>query len=210
MYYIINNFSKYNCTTMAIKELTIINKDISPIITKAQSLVIKDAGTMEQASDFRSKLKEEEKRLEKDRLSLTAPINESLKAIRAKYAPAEDIIEKALSFLDKSMSEYRMALVQKQREEEKKISDRIGEGKGKLKLETAVKKLEEMEVITSPTNTSFRTDYVLEIVNEKIIPREYLSINESYLLASLKKGAVVPGAKLKEVLIPVNKRSYDK
>lgn len=192
---------------MSTKQLTVLSKEISPIVQKAQDLIISDGSSMEQASDFRSKLKAEEKRIKADKEKITKPLNEGLKEVRLKYKPAEEQIEKALGFLDEKMSEYQLNLIQEQRKEEAKIADRIGEGKGHIKLETAVKKIGELEPIVAPASTSFRSDYVLEITSEKDIPREYLIINESVLFRDLKAGLVVSGAKLKEILIPVNKRS---
>ena len=189
------------------KELTIINKDVSPIIQKAQSLVIKDAESMEQASDFRSKLKQEEKRLETDRLSMTAPINESLKKINDKYRPAKDTITQALKYLNDSMSSYQMASMKALREQEEKIANRIGEGSGHLTIETASRKIGELAPITAPTSTKFRSDYVLDVISLKDIPDKYFVLNDSMLLRDLKAGEVVSGAKLKEILIPVNSRT---
>jgi len=184
--------------------LTIISKEVSPIVEKAETLKIVDIKSMEVASDFRLKLKAEEKRLKEDKEKITKPINESLKEIRSKYAPAEDIIERALDFLNKKMSDYQLALIIKQREEEKKIADRIGEGKGKLKLETAVKQISQLDVIESPTSTKFRMDMVLEIINKEEIPFVYLNVDESALTKALKAGIVIKGAKLVEKLTPIN------
>lgn len=178
---------------------------IAPIVSKAQGLEIKDSKTLEIASDFRSALKKEEKRLKEDKDKIMKPLNQSIKEIRAKYKPAEDIIEKAITLLNSKMSEYQMALIIKQRKEEEKIANRIGEGKGKLSMETASRKIGELATIETPTSTGFRSSYVLEITKEKDIPREYLIVNEASVLQDLKKGIEIPGARLKEVLIPVNK-----
>lgn len=186
------------------KELTIINKEVSPIIQKAQSLVIKDTESMEQASDFRSKLKAEEKRLETDRLALTKPINDSLKAIRAKYAPAENIIATALEYLNKGLSDYQMSQMKALREAEERIANRIGEGSGHLTIETASRKIGELAPIIAPTSTKFRMDLVLEIVDKALIPIEYMEVKEGTVTRDLKAGKVVPGARLVEKLTPIN------
>ena len=192
---------------MAIKELQIISKTISPIIDKALALNIKDSKTLELASDFRSSLKAEEKRLENDKQSLTKPINESLKAIRAKYAPAEDIITQALNLLNGKMSEYQMDLLKKQREEEQKIADKVSSGY--IKLETASKKIGELAPIEAPLKTSFRTDHILQIFAVDFIPREYMNPIESLIIKDLKAGKQIPGARLMEFLTPVNNRKQN-
>ena len=87
----------------------------------------------------------------------------------------------------------------------------MGEGKGKLRVETAVKKIENIEtpdhqVATEAGLVKFREDKVLKITDETKIPREYLVVDEKKLLEALKGGVIVPGAEIDIKMTPVNFR----
>jgi hypothetical protein len=180
----------------------IISKQISPIVEKAESLKITNSKTMEQASNFRAKLKEEEKRLEEDKQKLTKPINDSLKAIRAKYKPAEEIISNTLGILNTKMSDYQMELIKKQRTEEEKIVKSIESGD--VSIDEAVEKMNSLSEVKTSKATAFRPSYELVIKDSNLIPREYLIVDESAVKKALIAGVKVAGAELKEVMIPVN------
>jgi hypothetical protein len=182
----------------------IISKQISPIVTKAEILEIVSSETLEIASDFRSKLKAEEKRLKEDKEKITKPLNEGLKEVRLKYKPAEDIIEQALLVLNSKMSEYQMSEIQRIKKEEEKIANKIGKG---LSIEKASEKIANLAPIDIPKNTGFHMRQSYEITSPKDLPREYLVPNEVLIFADLKKGIEIKGAKLTEILVPVNKRN---
>jgi len=190
-----------------ITTVSIISKEVSPIVEKAQSLKIIDSITLEQASDFRSKLKQEEKRIQLDKDKVLKPLVASEKEIRSRYKPAENIIATALNLLNSAMSTYQMNQMKTLREQEEKIANRIGEGSGHFTIETASRKIGELAPITAPTSTKFRSSVELEYTSEKDIPREYLIPDRTAIFEDLKKGIEIKGCRLKEILIPINART---
>jgi len=173
--------------------------------------VIKDKDDMLKATETLSKLNVLMDRLVEEKEKITKPLNEALKEVRNKYKPVETVLESEIARIRSVMSVYQTEQVRIQKEEEAKIASRIGEGKGKIKFETATKKMSEIErvdnIVSSDVGTvKFRTDKVLKVVDMNLIPDEYFDLNESKLLKVLKAGVVVAGAVLEDKLIAVNKR----
>ena len=191
------------------KEVAIISEEVSPIVIKAEKLEIIDSPTMESAVEFLSKLNQENDRLVADRETLTKPLNETLKGIRAKYKPSCDILDKAIETIRRKMGDYQLDLINKRKEEEEKIAKKMESGKLSMdKALTKINNLEEVEnkVQTTSGSIQFRTDYVVEITSKKLLPLEYLEPKDMLILKDLKAGVVVPGAKLVAKMVPVNKR----
>lgn len=191
--------------------IKVIEKQIHPLVKTAEKLEIVDARGMEEATEQLSKLNKIGDKITEEKERVTKPLNEALKAERARWKPIETVYEQAISIIRGKMSAYQTAEIKRQREEEARIAARVGEGKGKLKVETAVRKLEEVEKPVEQVNAAsgmvkFREDKVLKITDEKKIPREYLVVDERKLLADLKAGKVVPGAEVEIKMVPLNFR----
>lgn len=193
------------------KEIAIIEKQVSPIVQKAESLKVKDEKTKKAASLMLSELNVQRDRVIAEKERITKPLNEALKVERNRWRPIENILDTAISSLRNSLSDYQTEEVKRARAEEAKIAARAGEGKGKLKVETAVAKIEEIErpdekVVTDAGMVRFREDQILKIVDEKAIPREYLVPNEALILNDLKAGKSVKGCEIDIKLVPINHR----
>ena len=193
---------------MKTNELAII-KEISPVVKKAQELIINSSESMSEAVVFLSQCNKYLDTLVADREKLTKPINESLKAIRDKYRPADTMINEAIISIRSKMSLYQTKQIQLQKEKEAKIAARLE--KGNLSIEKAMAKIEaidspESEVKTLEGLVKFRESLVLKIIDELAIPREYLVVDEKKLLEALKTGKTVAGAEIEIKLIPINYR----
>lgn len=141
----------------------------------------------------------------------TKLLNEALKIIRSETKPYESAIQAHIDDIRSKMTLYQTNLINTTKEAELAIASRIGPGKGNLKLETAVKKLEslpqaEKEVATEAGLVQFREKKQLLITNVDEIPREYMLPNETLLLEDLKKGKVISGATLETIQVPINYR----
>lgn len=193
------------------KEVALIQTEVSPIVTKAKAIVVKDSKTMEQASQMLSELNKHADRVEEEKQKVLKPLNAARTAEINRWKPVLTILDTATDYLRGTISAYQTAEVKRVREEEAKIAGRVGEGSGKLKVETAVRKIEEIEtpeerVSTEAGTVQFREDKVVKITDETKIPREYLVVNEKKLLETLKAGVAVPGAELDIRMTPVNFR----
>jgi len=166
---------------------------------------------MKEAVELLSRLNQFNDKIVAEKEKVTKPLNEALKAERARWKPVETVNEEAIEIVRGKMSAFQTAETKRQREEEARIAARVGEGKGKLKFETAIKKIDEVEKPDVQVNTEsgmvkFREDKVLKIMDETFIPDEYWVLDEKKILSALKGGVNVPGAVLEIKMVPLNYR----
>lgn len=193
------------------KQIAVIQTELSPIVTKARGVIVKDQKTMEVASQMLSELNKKADMIEEEKQKVLKPLNAARTAELNRWKPVLSTLETATDHLRSTISAYQTAEVKRVREEEAKIANRVGEGKGKIGVETAVRKIEEIEapehqVATEAGLVKFREDKVIKITDESRIPREYLVVDEKKLLEALKGGVLVPGAELDIRMTPVNFR----
>lgn len=180
-------------------EVKVLEKEIIPFVQKAEKLVvIRNAKDMEAASEARTQLKKYSKQITAVKETVTKPLNAALKAARALFATVEDRVEESLTAIDKAMIAYQTEQKRIADEKEAKIAARVGEGKGKLKAETAIEKMGEIEkpsekVATESGGTQFITVPVFKVVDVTKLPAEYLLPNEVKIRAAMKAGIQLPG-----------------
>lgn len=197
--------------TDKIQNVTVYQNRITPLVEDARRIKITNEGEMNYATDVLSKLNQINDAITTEKERVTKPLNEALKAERARWKPLEDMYGEAIALIRKGMSTYQTAETKRIAGEEAKLVARVGDGKGKLKASTAVKKMEEIErpqekVMAKSGMVKFRTDYVLKIVDEGKIPAKFLVVDQLAVKAALKSGEKVPGALLEEVQTPINFR----
>lgn len=192
-------------------DLTVYEKKVFPIADEAMSLTIENPEVMRQAVDLLSHLNKAHDVIENEEDKVLAPLKEAMKAEKARWEPFKLRLKPAIEALRKKMGAYQTEQTRLAKVEEAKIAARVGQGKGKLKVETAVAKIDQIDrpdnaVISDAGLVKFRTDKVLKITDEKKIPDAYWIINEKDLLTDLKKGKSIPGAEIEEIQTPVNFR----
>lgn len=185
-----------------------LKKELPKIVTKIE---IVDAVSMKNATETLSLLNQRLDSITEEKEKVTKPLNEALKAERARWKPYETQLEDAISMIRTGMSKYQTAEAKRIKDEADAIASRVKEGKGNLTLETASKKIAAIEKPADVVNTDvgqvkFRTDKKLKITDENKIPREYLVVDEKKLLDALKNGIVVSGAEIEEIQTPINFR----
>lgn len=196
---------------MDTKQIIALEKEVRPVLTQVEKLVIKSPADMKKATETLSIINKYKDEVVEKRETVTAPLNLALKNARALFKPIESKLDLAVTSLRNAMSVYQTAEVLKQREEEAKIASRVGEGKGKLKFETAVRKMEEVEradtvVETEAGKVTFIETKVLKIVDTSLIPDKYWVVDERAVHDDLKKNVSVPGALLEVKMVPRNNR----
>lgn len=181
---------------MQTKEVAKLEKSIVPVVQKAASLKITDAATMEAAAAQLTALNRAADEVKAAKEAITKPMNAALKEARALFAPIEDKLEAAIGSVRKEMTRY-----QTEAEAEKsRIAARVGEGRGKLKVETAVGKIAaigapEKVAAANGGAVQFVDTPCFEIVDASALPREYLIPDEVAIRKALIGGAVIPGTK---------------
>lgn len=181
------------------KEITLLPEEESAI-KNSVTAVIETPKDMEKAVNTLSILNKTMDRLTEDKEKLTKPINTLLKEIRGRYKPFEEQLEDTIGILRKKITAYQTAAKKKADDEALKIAGRVGEGKGKLKIETAVKKIDEIDtpdaVVSSDQGTAkFVTVKKFEVVDLSQIPIEYHVADEVAIRKAMKEGKELPGVR---------------
>ena len=193
------------------KKIAVIQSELSPVVMKARAIIVNSPKTMEQASLMLSELNKRADMIEEEKQKVLKPLNEARTAEINRWKPVLTTLSTATDHLRGTISAYQTAEVKRAEEEAENIANRVGEGKGKLKVETAVRKIEEIETPETAVNTDagqvkFRKDPIIKYLSEKDIPREYLVVDEKKLLEALKAGVIVAGAELDYKMTPINFR----
>jgi hypothetical protein len=198
-----------------------------PILCGKAELSITNQSEYDTAAEILKEVKSRYKELDTQRKKITRPIDEAKKAIMDLFNHPLELLSNAESKLKRLMINYS---TEKQREADEKrrqlqeIADKEAERQKKLldaKIERAKtsgkeEKAEELEQkkeeilpidvpkvsarIDTPVGVSFRDKWTAEVVDEMLVPREYLIVNQSALdkIAQATKGTVpIPGVKFK-------------
>lgn len=196
---------------MGKNEVALIEKKVSPLVLKAEKFVINSPEAMREATAMLSEMNKYGDAIKKEKEKITKPLNEALKVERKRWAPLEDMWDRGIGALRKTMSAYQTAEKKRADDEAAAIVNRVGDGKGKLKTETAVRKLGEIEapeesVSTDMGTVKFKTVRKFEVVDITLLPKEYLLPNEVEIRAAMKAGVELPGVKYFDEEVPVNYR----
>lgn len=186
--------------------LPVLQKEVAPVVKQVEGLVIKTQADMTAASELRESLKKVEKAAKADKEKITKPLNEALKQVRAKYAGIEDIVEAALTGLNKKMGAWQTAEVARADAEAKKIADRTSAGR--LKPETAVRKLDEIEkpADTLAAGTGFMTVQKFEVVDFAELSNDYKLADETKIRAAMRAGIEIKGVRYYSEQVPKSGR----
>lgn len=184
-----------------------IIEQLQPEIESIGNIKIVDEQSLTKATEVLSQANKYAKQLEEDKQKITKPINDALKEIRARYKPLENKLEDIILNIRKSMTSYQTEQMRLQKIEEEKIANRVA--KGTLKVETGIRKLEELpqtadKIATQSGKISFKTVKKFEVIDITLIPHKYLIVNETAIRDAMKAGIELPGCKYFEEQIPIN------
>lgn len=202
---------------MKSKEVAVLEKEIAPLVR--EEVIIATPDDMRVATEELSQLIRYADRVKKAKEAITKPLNAALKATRDQYRPLEERTDAQIQMRRDAMGTYQLEAERAAQKEEQRIADRVGEGKGHLKPETAVRQMEQIEkpdahIATDSGSVKFRTDYKLEITDlDKTLASVFtlklydlVDLREGDLLKYLKAGNAVEGATTREVRTPINSR----
>jgi hypothetical protein len=190
---------------------TNITKAVDTLTTQASNLAITTPEALTEATSILSTLNTQKDNIEALKAKVLDPLNAARKAEIARWKPALDKLESAIASIRSQMSQYATQQANTLKAQEEAIAARIAPGRGNYTLDTAVKKLDELEktpdiVETAQGSVTFRPIQRLKITNRNLIPDEYWIVDETAILADLKAGLKVAGAELETIQVPVNKR----
>lgn len=195
----------------AATDLQIIKKQLFLLADTALHLEINSDTALKEAVSILSQLNQFNDKIVEEREKVTKPLNEALKAERARWKPTELQNTQAIEAIRSKMTIYQTNLINTRKAEEDAIVRRVGDGKWHIKLETAVNRIEALEVVEKEHATEeglvqFRATPTLKVTDITKIAREYFDLNEGKLLKDLKAGKLVEGAEIEITQTPINYR----
>lgn len=185
-------------------------KSTSITIKQVTALVIKSSDDMKSAVSLLSQLNKYMDALVEEKEKVTRPLNEAIKAERARFKPREVELEEMIDKLRSEISRYQTEQIKLAKEAEERILKKLEKGKIDFEQATALVEVASCGVAdkieTEEGSIKFRVDKVLKIINAKKVPREYMVVDEKKALEALKEGKEVAGCVLEERRVVVNSR----
>ena len=194
---------------MATKELT-IQKMATSITTSAEALVVNKT-TLPNAVLVLSQLNQTLDSIELEEDTITAPAQAIIKRERERWAPFKKPLKGAIDALRAKMTQYQTLARKEEQEAKDAIAARVKEGRGNLKMETAMEKMDAVEapearVTTEAGSLRFQTKKEFEVVDLSLVPLQYVSANEVEIRKAMKNGIELPGVRYFTIEVPYNTR----
>lgn len=168
-----------------------IEKKASPIIKKLETIdEIVSQEDFDRAALLVKQLKELDELATEEEKKITTPLNQALTAARAHFKPFHVLVKGKEDTIKLKMSVW----YQEQQNKRAKLAEDFDKGKIK-KIETFSKKDQQLQVSGSKATATIRKIWTAEVINEKIIPREFLMPDMKKIEQHLREGNEVPGVK---------------
>jgi len=181
------------------KEITLAKQQSNKLFQKVEEIKITSKISLGAAKETLSEITTSQKTIKGIREGMTKPINESLKKIRALFAPVEDNLKEANQQLKLKMSIYNEKIKKEVEEKKAEIAERVESGdidfgKASKQIERADQKVEAI-----PT----RKIREVQVIDEAKIPKKYWALDMVLLRKDAMAGVEIPGVKveIKEVIV---------
>lgn len=183
------------------KELTPLKAQVSKLENQANEVQILKAEDYTFAVDLVAKLKDIGSKIKNVKESITKPLNEALRNARELFRPIEDQFTNAESIVKTKLLDYKRKIDEEARKKESVIAEKVEAGK--IKLETAEKKMEKIERVETTTRgkvgeVQVRKVKKVRIINEALIPRNYLALDMVAIRRDALSGIIIPGTEVYE------------
>ena len=194
------------------ESMAIAEQKTSTMVAQAEAIVVKTDEDLSKASEFLSNVKTFQKWVKQEKDKRLGPVKETKAWIEGLYSPLEDQIEESETKVKRVMADYHD---KKEKENARKAAAIAAKAEtGKLKPETAIKKMEELgEVKTTVKTTAGASTFSkvkkVRVIDPTKVPDEYWIIDEvTVRSAALTKaktenriGEVIPGVEVYEETI---------
>jgi len=177
-------------------------------IKKEVSVVIKQIGTkitdLSEAVEQLTNANRVLDKLTEEKEKVTRPLNEALRAERARWKPLEDELKESISTLRYGISRFQTELIAKQKVKEEKIAEKVLAGS--MNTEKAIVKMDSLKVSNKVGQVSFKTVKKFKVMDVTMLPHEYVLPNEIMIREAMNKGLELAGVDYFTEQLPVNRR----
>lgn len=183
-----------------VKQIEPIKDSINQAVSEATLLVIKTNDDMPIATDLLGRIKSIGKKITETKETITKPLNEALKNARSFFSPVESEYEKAERIVKTKMLDFQRAETIRAAKKAESFVKKVEEGK--MTFEKASEKMNAVapkKVVESEHSTvQFRTVKEVVVVDEKLVPRDYLVLDMVKIRKVALAGVEIPGVKVEE------------
>lgn len=183
------------------KELAEIKSQVSGVQIAANNLSVNNQTDMDLATDLLHNVSKVEKLIIERKESVTKPLMKSLAAVRDLFKPLEIGYSEAKKTIKAKILAYTIEEDDRITKEKNRISARVE--RGTMRADTAAGKL---EAVGEGPKSNIRTLKKVRIVDETIIPREWLEPSMTRITeAVLRQNMIIPGVEIFEERVIVAK-----
>jgi len=179
------------------KEIALYKTKITSVQREAEAYTIVSQTDMDHGADLLHVIAGIEKSITQRKEEITRPLMTALASARDLFKPLEVAHAEAKKVIKGKMLEFQIQEEERIAKEQARIAARVE--KGTMKGETAIAKLENLGEAPLSASGSVgkiqtRTLVKVRVVDESLIPREYLVPDMTKIAeAVLRKGIVIPG-----------------
>lgn len=191
------------------KELVEYKEKVSGVKVAADNYVVASQDDFSKGADLLRQVKDVKKFLTDKKEEITRPLMQALASVRDLFKPLEGAYADAEKTIKAKMLAYQEEEETRIAKEKERIANRVE--KGTMRADTAAGKLENLgDVATSVSGSigkvNTRVLTKVRVIDESIVPREYLSPNLTLIAeAVLRKGIEIPGVEKYEEKVIVSK-----
>lgn len=184
------------------KAIAVIRREAGSLVDTAHSLVISDEGSAITANDLLTFVATAKKKLEAQRVFLVKPLNDHVKNINAEFKEWVKPLDKADKVVRGKMLDFQREQEALRIEVERLEAERLAAIPDDLN-EALAEDLPDLPTPVSRTiegsqgSTSVRKTWAYEVLDEGLVPREYLTVDEGAILLAVREGARdIPGVRI--------------
>lgn len=184
------------------KEIAVVETEIKTVYDLALQVAISDDESLKQAIDVLSRIKKAGKMVESREEAIKRPLLDSISSLRDLFKPMTTKFKDAETLIKNKILAYNMKVEAEAEKERARITARVE--KGTMKAETAATKMAtinepQKSVTGSVGKIQTRIIRKIDIVDESLIPREYLIPDKAKITdAVLKQNIQIPGVQIIE------------
>lgn len=180
-------------------QVAIVYSDLQAVISDIPK-EIASPSDMERATTTLSILNKCNDRVKKEKKVVIDPLEALIDIEEARWKDVQTLLKGHISSLKAMVNEYQTNAINAKLEAETKLVERIGEGKGKIKLETAVRKIDELETVEKKVETAvgtltFRPHKMCEVISINDLPIEYHLSDDVAIRKAMNEGVELPGVR---------------
>ena len=169
-----------------------INEDVTKVIKTSETIKIETEEDFTKATEFLNQIVVRIKRIEELRIQFTKPILDAKNAIGTEFKASSVPLIEVEAKVKSIILDYRKKeaeLIEKKRLEKLKEAEKITNiGEQEQALEEVKEIRQETNVQVSSGTNRFRKVWTFDIINEKIIPKAYLKVDEMAIRKAVKDG----------------------